>query len=304
VQAGVAQPQEAPGKVEAIREEQLRGLRVLIVDDNATNRRILQETVIRWGMEAQAVDSAASAIAALRAHGGNSFQLLLVDEKMPEMDGFELIEYIQKNFKVPGAIMMLGSTDQPVSAGKCRSLGVNSYVVKPVKAQELLLAIRSAMRMIELPAKPAVTEIKAQTQKRRILLAEDNVINQTLVVRLLQKMGHEVVVAGNGAHALERWEQEPFDLIFMDVQMSEMDGFEATREIRRREEKTGKHIPIIAMTAHATAGYQQLCWQSGMDHYIAKPVSGKALAAALELAADLSLAPGSGEAADAPIHQA
>jgi CheY-like chemotaxis protein len=234
---------------------------------------------------------------------GGSFQSLLLDEQMPEMDGFALIEYIRKHFELPGAIMMLSSADQSASAGRCRSLGVKSYVVKSVKEQELLLAIRRAMSTVELAVKQVVTEIKTQTQKRKILLAEDNVINQRLAVRMLENMGHQVVVAGDGAQALKKWEQESFDLIFMDVQMPEMDGFEATREIRRREEKTGGHVPIIAMTAHATVGYQELCLQSGMDDYIAKPVSGKALAGALELVTQLSLDLGNGAADDSLVHQ-
>jgi PAS domain S-box-containing protein len=246
----------------------LTGLPVLIVDDNATNRRILLEMLANWGMKAAAVDSGRAALAELHraVENGEPFSLALVDAMMPEMDGFELVERIRKSPELAKAtVMMLSSAGGPRDAARSRELGVASYLTKPIKQSDLLDAILTAMSKtgtIEAspkPAGPPQPAIATNLPPLHILLAEDNAVNQRLAVNLLEKRGHKVVLAGNGREALAALDRESFELILMDVQMPEMDGFEATRAIREREASAdgsrapgfSAHIPIIAMTAHA-----------------------------------------------------
>jgi CheY-like chemotaxis protein len=190
------------------------------------------------------------------------------------------VERIRANPAWTGTtIMMLTSDDQSRSAARCREMGVKLYLTKPVRPEELLQSIRKALGAgsaeTARPAKPAAIE---ETQRRaRILVAEDVPVNQKLAMFMLTKMGHSVTLAGNGAEAVARWSEEPFDLIFMDVQMPEMDGLEATRRIREREASTLRHIPIVAVTAHAMTGDAERFLAAGMDGYVSKPISRKDL---------------------------
>ena len=257
----------------------LRDMRVLVVDDNATNRQILLKMLTNWHTNPTAVESGARAITALReAQGlGSIFPLILLDAQMPEMDGFALAECIKRNPDWRAAtIMMLSSAGQRGDARRCRELGVAAYLTKPVRQGELLDAILTALGTRPIKEAPPVLvtrhSLRENSNHLRILLVEDNAVNQVLAVRLLEKRGHTVVVAGNGKEALAALEKQSFDLVLMDVQMPEMDGFEATIAIREKEKTSGNHVPIIAMTAHAMVGDKERCLEAGMDDYISKPI--------------------------------
>jgi two-component system sensor histidine kinase/response regulator len=257
----------------------LRDMRVLVVDDNATNRQILLKMLANWRTRPTAVESGAKAIISLReAQGlGRNFPLILLDAQMPEMDGFALAECIKRNPDWNTAtIMMLSSAGQRGDAKRCREIGVAAYLTKPVRQAELLDAILTALGTSPTrEASPALVtrhSLRENSNPLRILLAEDNAVNQVLAVRLLEKRGHRVTVAGTGKEALAALEKESFDLVLMDVQMPEMDGFEATAAIREKEKTSGTHLPVIAMTAHAMAGDRERCLGAGMDGYIAKPI--------------------------------
>jgi two-component system, sensor histidine kinase and response regulator len=272
----------------AVPPERLRNLHALIVDDNSTNRRVLQGMLKRWGMKPTAVDSGKTALQAMEIakSTGHPFPLILLDGQMPEMDGFTLAEEIQKDPDLLGAtIMMLTSAGHLGDAERCRKLGIAGYLVKPVRQSELLDAV---CRLLGGEAKKdgltLITRhvLKEEKRRARILLAEDNAVNRTLAIRLLEKRGYTVSVAGNGSEALAALEKESFDAILMDVQMPEMDGFEATGRIREKEKNTGRRIPIIAMTAHALKGDEERCMEAGMDGYVSKPIRTNELYAALE----------------------
>jgi CheY-like chemotaxis protein len=209
---------------------------------------------------------------------GLPFPLVLVDANMPEMDGFALVEQIRRNPGLAGAaIMMLTSASHSGDVARCRELGVVQYLTKPIGQLELLEAIQQAVgssREAVAPAPQPSTDLPLRERRTgfRILLAEDNLVNQMLAVRLLEKRGHHVQVAGDGREALEKLKTADFDLVLMDVQMPEMDGFEATAAIREREKATaGSHQIVIAMTAHAIAGDRERCLRAGMDGYVSKP---------------------------------
>jgi signal transduction histidine kinase/DNA-binding response OmpR family regulator len=266
----------------------LRDLLVLVVDDNATNRRILNEMLTHWQMRPTTVDGGVAALG-LMMHAvaaGTPFPLVLIDVHMPDMDGFELAETIIHTPELAGAtIMMLSSADLTGEAARCRELGVAAFLTKPIRQAELLDAMRLALGGVARAESMTVVHsdaIEPSSRRLHVLLAEDNVVNQRLAVRLLEKRGHTVVVANNGREALAALEREPFDLVLMDVQMPEMDGFEATAAIRARERATGAHIPIVAMTAHAMRGDEERCLAAGMDDYIAKPIQVAEFQAALE----------------------
>jgi len=272
--------QKTPARISVPRDPTtLRDMRVLVVDDNATNRQILLKMLSNWHTNPAAVESGARAITALReAQGlGRIYPLILLDAQMPEMDGFALAECIKRNPDWKSAtIMMLSSAGQRGDAKRCRELGVAAYLTKPVRQAELLDAI-----LTTLGTKPTIEATAALVTRHslrenathlHILLVEDNAVNQVLAVRLLEKRGHGVTVAGNGKEALTALEKDSFDLVLMDVQMPEMDGFEATAAIRGLEKLSGNHLPIIAMTAHAMAGDRERCLQAGMDDYISKPI--------------------------------
>ena len=268
--------------------EELRDLSVLVVDDNFTNRRVLQGMLNRWGMRPTAVDGGRPALQALELakNIGHPFPLILLDGQMPEMDGFTLAEHIQKNPSLAGAtIMMLTSAGHLGDAARCRQLGISAYLVKPIRQGELLEAICRVLRKAPESAEaPLVTRhlLREEHRRQSILLAEDNAVNQTLAVRLLEKRGYRVTVAENGRRALEALKRGKFDAILMDLQMPEMDGFEAVAAIRAKERESGGHIPIIAMTAHALKGDQEQCLAAGMDGYVSKPIRTSELFATLE----------------------
>jgi CheY-like chemotaxis protein len=207
---------------------------------------------------------------------GYQFPLVLLDGQMPEMDGFTVAEQIQRNPDLVGAtIMMLTSAGHLGDAARCRELGISAYLVKPIRPAELLDAIclivqkTAPKTAIPLVTRHILREIRHRT---RVLLVEDTPVNQKLAVALLEKRGFGVTTAGNGKAALAALEREPFDLVLMDLQMPEMDGLEATSAIRDGEKSTGRHVPIIAMTAHALKGDQERCLAAGMDAYVSKPI--------------------------------
>jgi len=257
-------------------------LRVLVVDDNATNRLILEQTLLSWRMRPTLVSSGRLALESmLKSHQeGDPFALVLLDCHMPELDGFGLAEGIKQYPQLRNAvIMMLTSGAGSSDIARCRELGIAAHLVKPIKQSELFDTILQVLgNVADTPDRAAVSQTveRAQGQRLNILVAEDNVINQKLALSLLAREGHRVVLAGNGIEAIKLWESDDFDLVLMDVQMPLMGGFEATRAIRDRE-PAGKHVPIIAMTAHAMKGDRERCLASGMDEYVPKPVRAQQL---------------------------
>ncbi len=262
----------------------LRGLRVLIVDDNAASRHQLTEILAGWGMMPTDAEGGSFALQALTKaeRSGKSFQLVLLDTHMPEMDGFTVAEKIRLS---PGSdlvsILMLTSGCSSGDAVRSRELNVSGYVTKPVLEAELLSAIRAAVGAEvsdKLAASTASSVSNSNDRRRmRLLLVEDNRVNQVLATRILEKQGHHVSVAGNGLEALAILKSNTFDLVLMDIEMPEMDGLEATRAIRKNESAGGKHLPIIAMTAHAMTGDRDKYLTAGMDDYISKPIDAKHL---------------------------
>ena len=264
-------------------EAELLGLSVLVVDDNETNRRILCEMTRGWGMKPCAAEGGAIALAALETaqQNGDPFRLVLIDGHMPVMDGFELAEKIQRRTLRDGeaeaTVLMLTSGGQPGEADRCKQLGISAYLLKPVLKADLLVAILAALSQqnVEMSGSPALVTrhtLRESARKLRILVAEDNAVNQAVIMRVLQKMGHTPVLAQNGKEAVALASAEEFDLVFMDVQMPEMDGLAATAAIRESEKNSGTHLPIFAMTAHAMKGDRERCLEAGMDGYITKPV--------------------------------
>jgi PAS domain S-box-containing protein len=258
----------------------LEGLPVLVVDDNFTNRRILEEMLTAWRLKPALAESARKAMRCLEEalDEGVPFPLVLVDANMPEMDGFALVEQIRRNPGLAGAIiMMLTSASQSGDAARCRELGVARYLIKPIGQSELLdailLAVGSKLQAVAPASQPSIDQpLREGLTGLRILLAEDNLVNQMLVVRLLEKRGQNVQIASNGREVLEKLKTADFDLVLMDVQMPVMGGFEATAAVREMEKGTGKHIPILALTAHAVTGDRERCLAAGMDGYVAKPI--------------------------------
>jgi signal transduction histidine kinase/DNA-binding response OmpR family regulator/HAMP domain-containing protein len=271
--------------------EVLRGVKVLVVDDNRTNRRILEGMLRNWETRPISVESGELALTQLSdAHeAGAPFRLVLTDMHMPKMDGFALIERIRQRPELATAtIMMLTSAGHRGDAARCKELGVSAYLLKPIRQSELREAIARVLGA-EKPegAIPLITRYSLQDAREpgsslKLLLAEDNLVNQRLAVRLLEKRGHRVVVAANGLEALAALKKENFDLVFMDVQMPEMDGMEATAAIREEEKRTGRRVVVIALTAHAMKGDREKCLAAGMDGYISKPIRPQELDDVLE----------------------
>jgi two-component system, sensor histidine kinase and response regulator len=276
---------------------------VLVVDDNATNRRLLVNITENWGMQASAVSSGSGALEVMERaqNAGKSFRLALIDSQMPAMDGFELAERIRQNPALAGAmIMMLTSAGRPGDAARCRELGIAAYLLKPIRKTELLAAILQVLGHAR-DTKPNLVTRHALREARRhlrILLAEDNPINQKVLLGMLQKIGHRAVIAATGLEAIASLKRETFDVVFMDVQMPEMDGLTATAKIREQEKKSGAHIPIIAMTAHAMKGDRERCLDSGMDAYLAKPITSEQIADVLDKLFGLQDTCGFGRSAD------
>lgn len=281
-QFGVAKPEatlRAPIDI-----EQLHNMPVLVVDDNATNRLILKETLINWQMKPTLAENGEVAIQLMKQahHAGQRFPLVLLDGHMPDMDGFMVAEQIKQHDELADVtIMMLTSDDHAGDLQRCRELGISLYLIKPITQSELLDAIIHALGSSQPEDRPAGASAEPDwglsQRPLRILVAEDNSVNQKLMHSLLTKWGHTCVIAGNGRDALAALRQQPFDLILMDVQMPQMNGLEATAAIREQEKTDGGHIPIIALTAHAMKGDRERCLQAGMDSYIAKPIQARAL---------------------------
>jgi signal transduction histidine kinase/DNA-binding response OmpR family regulator len=274
-----ARPPSAPRNPEALRD-----LPVLVVDDNATNRRILREMLTVWQMHPTAVDSGRAALAALQraAAEGQPFRLVLLDADMPNQDGQAVAQEIKDDPKLAGlAILILSSVAQPVSTVRARELGIVGCLTKPVRRTELLDAIERALRGSVIARKPPSKPAAPKDSSLRVLLAEDNEVNQLVAVRLLERRGHTVVVAGDGREALDALEKETFDAVLLDVQMPVLDGFEVVAALRRREQQTGGRVTVIALTAGAMKGDRERCLQAGFDGYISKPIHSPELFAAL-----------------------
>jgi CheY-like chemotaxis protein len=279
----------------------MAGLRVLVVDDNTTNLRILRETLTRWGMMVCVTEDGLSALREMQLayEQGHPFAMVLTDAHMPQMDGFELVERIKRDPRYANTSMVvLTSAGEPGDASRCRQLQVAEYLTKPVQQIQLRDALQKVMGLSRQAASKSRLETNAPWIERaqgltglRILVAEDNPVNQLLVVRLLEMRNHQPVVVGTGVEAvgaLSKHRDTGFDLVLMDVQMPMMDGLEATRIIREREKNQGGHIPIIAMTAHAMKGDRERCVAAGMDGYISKPLQVQELYAILDEVTDRS----------------
>jgi CheY-like chemotaxis protein len=257
------------------------GIKVLIVDDNSTNRRILHTMVERWGMKATSVGDGEQALNELSAADriDDPYELVLTDMHMPNMDGFRLAGQIVERIKHSTAtIMMITSGGQRGDATRCQELGIGAYLVKPIRAAELQRAI---IRLLQAKREPLLAPIIVPSSMRNkgqslkglnILLAEDNLVNQKVATRLLEKRGHRVTLAATGEEALAALAQQSFDLVLMDVHMPGTDGIQATLRIREREKLTGLHQTVIAMTALAMKGDRDRCIASGMDGYLSKPI--------------------------------
>jgi two-component system, sensor histidine kinase and response regulator len=256
------------------------------VDDNATNRRILAEMLSRLGMRTKQAESGMAALRCLK-QGEGPFAVILTDLNMPEMDGFALMDQMRRSpeLAAKAKVIMLSSAGQRGDADRSRELGVATFLTKPVSQTELLETIVRVLGTAgpkPEPAVPILRQAMEKNKKLRVLLVEDNSVNQKLAARLLEKRGHHVTVTANGLEALGALDRENFDVVFMDVQMPEMDGIAATAAIRLRERGTNSHLPIMAMTAHAMQGDRERCLAAGMDGYISKPINSSELTELLE----------------------
>jgi PAS domain S-box-containing protein len=268
-----AAPKSTPGRID------LENLPVLIADDNPTNLKMLKEVLINWRMLPTAVNSGRSAVSAMETarQRGAGFRLVLLDAVMPDVDGFAAAKLIKANPQLAGAaIMMLSSADHNGDAARCRDLGIAGYLRKPIGQSELLDAVMNALHTapaekLELPRNGTI-EFAKTSRSLRILVADDNAVNQAVASAMLRKRGHHVVVAADGRQALATVDASPIDIVFMDIHMPEMDGFGATAAIRERERATGKHLPIVALTAHAMQGDRERFLAAGMDDYLSKPI--------------------------------
>jgi two-component system sensor histidine kinase/response regulator len=282
---------------------ELGGIRTIVVDDNASSRRILQELLENWRMECSVVESGFAALRAIdeARRAGLPFTLALVDADMPGMDGFGFVERMKKDKDLPSiSVVMLTSAGRRGDAVRGRELGISAFLTKPVRRSSLLDTIMNTLGVS--PNEEARIQASAVPRARRegrislkILLAEDNAVNQKLTTRMLEKHGLGVTVAGNGKAAVAAFEEareHPFDLILMDVQMPEMDGFEATHAIREIEKLKGTHVHIIALTANAMKSDRDQCLAAGMDGYLAKPIKLDTLLAAIdEIAVNMNQSP-------------
>ncbi len=261
----------------------VQGVRVLIVDDNATNRRILKDMLAKWGMNPTTTSGGVAAMTALTdaAEEGDAFQLIISDVNMPGMDGLALAKSItEKALLNPANVIMLTSGARPDDSKNLRSLGISLHLLKPAKQSELYDAVVSSLSTAGINNSQPVAAVGTSPFQRQlnVLLAEDNLVNQKLAIGILDKLGHKVTVANTGIETLALLDRDNFDVVLMDVQMPEMDGLEATRELRRRESGSGKHVKVVAMTAHAMKGDRESCLDSGMDDYLCKPIRLKDLA--------------------------
>jgi two-component system sensor histidine kinase/response regulator len=282
----------AASNQEQIAARTLPGLNVLVADNNLVSREIFAEMLTNWRMNPALAEGGAAALDLLEAakNVGRTFPIVILDALMPQVDGFQVLQRIQANPKLAGAvIMLLSGSSHLADASRCRELGVKQCLTKPVGQSELLDAILTALGVIvaedKLIEEVTPVEVKHWERPLNILLSEDNPVNQKLAIRLLEKAGHRVTLASTGSEALAAWEDAGvpgFDVVLMDIQMPEMDGMEATAAIRDREKSSGRHVPILAMTAHAMRGDKERCLASGMDGYVSKPIHPAGLFAEIE----------------------
>ncbi|MBF0498258.1 MAG: response regulator, partial [Deltaproteobacteria bacterium] len=279
--------------------KELRDLRVLVVDDTATTRRIIEEMLVTWGAVPRTAENGPEALTVLASAASNGLEhhLIILDGHMPGMDGFQLATIIkaQPNSGCAGVIM-LTSAGQLEDADRCRELGLAAFLAKPIRQSELLNAMLTALgvtepgrEICELEARPTLPDAQP---KLHILLVEDNPVNQRLAVALLSSRGHTTIVSATGLEALAALEKENFDIVLMDIQLPEMNGIEATKKIREKEKSIGTRLPIIAMTAHAMKGDRERCLDAGMDGYVSKPFSASEL---FKIIGELVPAPGGTE---------
>ena len=285
IQLEVPNPAQANTR-KIVPAEILAGVKVLVVDDNRTNLRILNAIFKRWEMKPTLVEGGEAALLRLsEAQGaGEPFLLVVTDMHMPEMDGFALIERIRQRPELSTAIViMLTSAGYRGDALRCQALGISAYLLKPIRQSELCDAITQALGEPDPKGKsPLITRYSLGDSQRpstilRILLAEDSPVNQRVASRLLEKRGHRVQVVADGREALAVLETKTFDLVFMDIQMPEIDGLEVTAEIRKKERDGPRHLPVIALTAHAMKGDRERCLAAGMDGYLSKPIRSQEL---------------------------
>ena len=261
-------------------QRELRGRRVLVVDDNATNRRVLKLQMAKWGMVPADADAPDEALH--RGLDGHVFDLAILDMHMPQMSGVELARRLRA--ARPALPLVLFTSLGRKEAGDVDGL-FNAYLAKPLRQSQLFdtlvtLLTQDAAPKVAAAARPRLDAGMAERHPLRILVAEDNVVNQKLALRLLQQMGYRADVASNGIEAIESIERQPYDIVLMDVQMPEMDGLDAAREINRRW-PNGERPRIVAMTANAMQGDREACIAAGMDDYVTKPIRVDALVAAL-----------------------
>ncbi|MBN2312255.1 MAG: response regulator, partial [Candidatus Hydrogenedentes bacterium] len=269
------EPTRAPGAAD------VAGRHILVVDDNATNRRIMTEYLSMWGCRAEEASSAAEALVRLRgaAARGERFDVAILDRMLPDTDGDELGRLIKEEPGLAGTrLVMLTSFGRRGDAARLHELGFAAYLTKPVKPTQFRSCLVQLFAGADEGERPPAlitrhTLLAEERNRRRILVAEDNPVNQKVALKILEKQGYRADAAANGVEALAALEQGAYDLVLMDVQMPEMDGFEATRAVRQREANSGGHIPIVAMTAHALKGDRERCLDAGMDGYLTKPVN-------------------------------
>jgi len=283
--------QQGRASVAAPPPEELEGMRILVVDDNATNRTILEEMFGGWRMKPTSVDGGEAALTALRAAArrGSPFRLVVLDANMPGMDGFTVAETIRADASLTGQdLILLTSGGQRGEAARCRQIGIAAYLTKPTRRSELLDVVMTVLhpptgagRRGRLITRHSLRE---ERRRLRVLLVEDNPVNRAVAARMLERRGQIVSIARNGREALDLIKARPFDVALMDLQMPEMDGLEATAAVRASEQGTGRRLPIVAMTAHAMKGDRERCLQAGMDAYVSKPIQAGDLFEAIDAA--------------------
>ncbi len=266
---------------------ELRDRNVLIIDDSSTNRSILTSILVRRHSRVAAVDSGAAGFAAIEhsREAGKPFDLILLDMQMPDMDGLMVATRLRQDpaFNIP--IIMLTSSGRTGDADRCRNLGISGYLTKPVLAEQVVEAVQMVLGGAAIGAPhPFVTRhsLRENRVRWRLLLAEDNPVNRMMITRMLEKRGHSVKAVENGRMALEELAAGPYDLVLMDLQMPELDGFATTAQIREKEKGTSEHMPIVALTAHAMKGDRERCIARGMDGHVSKPIKLAELMAVME----------------------
>jgi len=265
--------------------DDVRGVRALVVDDDVIAREVLARYVTSWGLHATTVETGAQALDALRSaiRRNLAFDVALIDLRLAESDGIELGKAIQADPELRATKLILITAFQGASSGReAIAAGFSAFLTKPIRQSQLYDGIANAVLGLAPAAAVRPQRMRLVPRNDRILLAEDNAVNQRVAIRQLERLGFDVEVAANGVEAVDLAKTGRYDLIFMDCQMPELDGFEAAREIRRNESQTGRHVPIVAMTANALSSDRDGCFAAGMDDYVAKPVSIENLRSVLE----------------------